>query len=214
MGNFEKLNTVVGDIPDISDIVERSSFNHISVLQTFGVLAEHGFGVNEEATQFFQQAHCRMMISQTCEDAFNEQKNSNTLGDHNASLTRLHNVLVDGKVLNPNHRYDTVDINMGINACERCAGHVMADYKVKVCELPQSIRDIQGLKQKAWWNRPQAQYLGTCFGDLPIITMAMERDELRSLGCAWIGAARHLMHDVVVREVTVAGDSRGARRPW
>ncbi|CAK0789936.1 unnamed protein product, partial [Prorocentrum cordatum] len=204
--NFERLQTLVGTVRGIKEVVERSSFNDVSVQQVYQVFKESDFEFTDEVMDFFKQANSRILLSQACEDSFNLLKARSTHQNRMASLTSLHNKLVNGNVLHEKHRFRSTGFSQSADI-PRGACHQLSDYTIKMKDLPNDFLKVTSFKQEPFWHSPGVERLGVPFGDLPIVEFAVRTGTEDELQFAWLGEVIHLLNDMVVRKKGVHGDA-------
>eukprot|EP00959_Pyramimonas_sp_CCMP1952_P421231 8824154-Pyramimonas_sp.AAC.1 len=76
-----------------------------------------------------------------------------------ASLTSLHNKLVNGNVLHERHDFRSAGFSQSADI-PRGACHHLSDYTIKMKGLPKDFLKVSAFKQEPFWYSPGAERLG------------------------------------------------------
>lgn len=168
---------VSGWATGLAAIVARSMFQTPSVQQTFEVMRDEDFIINENAVGFFKPAHTRLLGSQIVEECFNVQKNSTTYENRRGCIEACYNALIEGKPLSTRMSFDEVEPTRAPVA--RDIDVPKDAFKMPLAETPKEFHAITGFTQKTAWHTCKAEDWCVAFGDPVLTEQALAFDEVR-----------------------------------
>ena len=195
--NFLYFQELTDKVAGVKPIVERSPFNDASTLQVALVLKEAGWRLTPRVQQFFRTAHDRLMQSQICEDAFNEQKNYTRTTNRRGSLETTYITITNHQLLSKKHDFQEVQ-------CSQAPAHTSMAldpnaFETKTKDMPREFSALTSFEATPKWYSPKAEHWTVGFADIVMLRHARAFSEERLMQHAWLGALLQLRNDLVVK---------------
>ncbi len=152
---FRHCEGLADAVPDLDTMVKRHCFSHIADLQIALLLAEAGYTLTPEVTNFFANVNSRLMASQIDEDAFNVQKNMPRYKNRQGSVERAWKTLVDAKIISGRHLFSEVRHACTPDVRDACVAH--SAFATKPSQVPKQLRKIASYQQRVSYPSPRGE---------------------------------------------------------